>query len=59
MADVGCRGCHPPFCKKHAVIKPWIIFRMCKDKCFKCDFCGYIYGPGHSQAGEKPWFITR
>lgn len=29
--------------------KPWLVFRLCKDKCLACAGCGYVWGPARSE----------
>ena len=32
-------------CAKCADIKPYTVFRVCKDECFACKQDGYFWGP--------------
>lgn len=38
--------------------KLWLVFRYCKDQCFRpeCRQCGYFWGPDHSLAGHPATF---
>lgn len=45
-----------PECKEE---KPYMVFRLCKNKCLACNECGYIWGPGSPWNGEKPYWITK
>lgn len=40
-------------CSKCSENKPYMIFQYCKDKCCKCNYCGYHWGAGYPVEGER------
>lgn len=41
-------------CKPCADGKPYMVFRICKEQCFKCKECGWFWGPGADKLAGKP-----
>lgn len=46
---------------------PYMVFQLCNKEttldgrpagCLSCNYCGYRWGPGHPQAGQKPYWVT-
>ncbi len=49
-----CKHSRDGLCKSCSEQKPYMQFKMCKDKCFKCKGCGYFWGPGNEQLNGQP-----
>lgn len=54
-----CKHSADGFCKACSEKKPYTQFRMCKDKCLKCNGCGYFWGPGAPEhLIDKPMYAS-
>lgn len=51
-----CKHSRDGFCNKCAELKPYMQFRLCKLKCFKCNECNYYWGPSHFEKNGQPLF---
>lgn len=49
-----CKHSKHGHCVKCVELDPYLVFRTCKDRCFDCNECGYVWGPKHSLSGKKP-----
>ncbi len=42
--------------------KPYLVFQFCKEKCCKCNYCGYVWGPAAPDAMQgqpASWTIVK
>lgn len=53
---MSCKHSSHGFCSKCAELKPYLQFKLCKDKCFSCKNCGYFWGPAHELNGQPVVF---
>lgn len=45
-------------CAKCKAKDSYLIFRLCKDKCFACNDCGYFWGPDNKAMNGQPAKFT-
>lgn len=57
--SISCEHTVTGLCKDCANLKPLLVFKMCKDKCFNCKGCGYFWGPEHKYPDTVPYWISK
>lgn len=66
MANKPGKSKHCPrggmLCDKCSAEPSYMEFRLCKNKCFACNECGYFWGqgfPDEDQRGKRPYWVTK